>query len=252
MTPSTQSLLTYGLVITIPSIIGAITTVTFVKSYKLKKLIQSTPTSKLGFLKAGFVEVCGRIALTGQKLLAPIGGNDCVYYDFRIEEWRRSGKSHRWVEVVKDVQRVSFFVEDETGRALVNLEGAETLFDEDRQVRSSGFLNESTPTALLDTIAQRYNFNRKGWIFDKKVRYRETILEPGDQIYVLGTAQVGVNEPTIQKNQGGVLLVADSCENKALKKLNMRLLGMGIASLLLIGVAVGGFVMFILSRSTHI
>jgi len=242
-----QNFLIYVIITLIPSIVALFTVRAFVKSLKLHKLIQNTPTSKIGFLKSGFVEVCGKIASTGQKLLAPIKETDCVYYEFKIEEWRKRGKHSSWVTVVKDKQQVPFWIQDETGKALLNLEGAETLFDQDQQLKSYGFFNESTPTTLLDAIASRYNYSRRGWIFQKQVRYKETILEPNDQIYVLGTARVGINEPTIQREKGSVLIVADSSETKALKKLKFKLIGFGCVSTLLIAIALTSLTKLIMS-----
>lgn len=222
----------------IPALIFGFMLFSFVKTYKLKKLIQNTPTSKIGFLKSGFVEICGKILAQDQMITAPIKGTHCVYYDFRIEEWKRSGKHHRWVAVVKDKQHTPFWIQDETGRALIKIEEAETLFDEDSKIGSGGTLDASTPESLLDAIAQKYGYNRKGWLFDKKIRYRESVLEAGDQIYVLGSAHVGVDGPVLQKEKGGVLIVADSSETKALKKLNIKLLSYGIVALILFAFAV--------------
>lgn len=144
----------------------------------LKRLIESIPTSKIGALKAGLVEICGKAVATS-SLCDPIWSRPCVYYSVRVEERERllSQSKRQWRTVFEsDSSEKFFFVEDETGRAQVLPSGAELFLklttDIDRQ-RVEGFAGLS--------------------LFDPKLHERRVtarILRPGDPVFVLGWASL--------------------------------------------------------------
>jgi hypothetical protein len=72
----------------------------------------------------------GRVELTGRTrsaahLISPITGTPCAYYRYRVDEKRGHGKSQRWETIEQgDSAARGFYLEDETGLALVMPEGA--------------------------------------------------------------------------------------------------------------------------------
>ncbi|EKD51607.1 MAG: hypothetical protein ACD_62C00220G0001 [uncultured bacterium] len=190
---------------------------------KLTHLIKDTPTSKIGFIKNGFVEVCGTILAGGALLEAPISKKKCVYYEFELAERVRSGKSAHWKTRIKESKDVPFLLQDDTGKTLVNMNGAKTIFDEDSEFTSGGLFGEDTPESTKQLLKQKYGFNAEGWVFDKTLRFTETILEHGNQIYVLGNAQVSINDTVIKKDD--IMIVADGSEENALSDVRGSLSG---------------------------
>lgn len=89
-----------------------------------KRLIENTPTSRIRSMAMGFVEVIGK-ARRKYELRVPYLLADCVHYRYAVTEKRHTGKGSRWV-VVESGQSgpVPFLLEDETGRVLVDPEGA--------------------------------------------------------------------------------------------------------------------------------
>ena len=89
-----------------------------------RRLIENTPTSRIRSLAMGFVELSGK-ARRKYTLKVPYLLADCVYYRYSIQEKRNTGRGSRWT-VVEAGQSgpVPFLLEDNTGRVLVDPEGA--------------------------------------------------------------------------------------------------------------------------------
>ena len=129
-----------------------------------KRLVEDVPASKVRSVAMGLAEVKGA-ARTKAPLASPITGLPCVYYRYLIEEERSGSRGNdRWVTIDKGESTQPFYVEDETGRILVDPSGAETILRQDyRSIQRDG-----------------------GWL-SKRRRYTEWHLVPGERVYVLGT-----------------------------------------------------------------
>ena len=91
---------------------------------KRARRIESIPTSRVRSLPMGTVEVSGQ-ALSPAILKTPFTLVDCVWYQFLVEEYRRSGRDSRYVTVARgNSGDIPFYVEDETGKILVDPRGA--------------------------------------------------------------------------------------------------------------------------------
>ena len=94
--------------------------------WRRARLIDDTPTSRIRSAAQGYVELSGRAALTsGTQLVAPLSGRPCVWWLFRIERKRRSGKNTHWETVNRGLSNQPFLLTDDTGSCLVNPQGAE-------------------------------------------------------------------------------------------------------------------------------
>lgn len=91
---------------------------------KRARRIENIPTSRIRSLPMGTVEVSGQ-ALSPVALKTPFTLIDCVWYRFLVEEYRRSGRRSRYVVVARGhSEDIPFYVEDETGKVLVDPRGA--------------------------------------------------------------------------------------------------------------------------------
>jgi len=155
------------------------------------RLIARTAALEVSRLDDGVAKVRGQAVALSGALTAPLSGKACVYYRFRAEEQRRHASPHGgstyWKTVVDDAQSVPCGVDDGTGIVAVSLAEAELVLARDRQARS-GFWN-SAPPELEEMLRQRYGRSSRGWIFNKTMRYSETLIEEGDDLLVLGTAE---------------------------------------------------------------
>jgi hypothetical protein len=191
------------------------------KLAKVKRYIENIPTSPAKGVAYGLAEVKGVCSMPNEEkppLTAPVSSQLCVYYSYKVEEYRRSGKNSSWVTVSTKQEHTPFALEDESGKLNVNPAGAEVI-----TTRS----------------ASRTEGN---W------RYSETRLQIGDMLYALGNAVIepvrmdslvlakGTDSdfPFILSNWSERDLMFSKAR-RGLTALNFALMGVVLGSLLLFG-----------------
>jgi len=132
--------------------------------------------------------IVGRV-VDGPCLTAPLSGRACVFYEVVVEEYRSMGKLHSWHPIIQEADGVPFVLDDGTGLAHVDPDGAGLAVRRD-SITESGTFDEPTQ-AELEFLA-RHGQQGKGVVFNRALRYREGALEIGETIAVAG---VGVREP---------------------------------------------------------
>lgn len=95
------------------------------QAFYRKRLIEDIPTSKIRSAAQGYVELEGNARLMdGPPIVAPLSGQHCVWYQYRIEERKSHGKNHNWVTVNSGISDDLFLLVDETGHCVVDPENA--------------------------------------------------------------------------------------------------------------------------------
>jgi len=205
-----------------------------------KRAIEDTPTSKIRSVAMGNVEVEGTARTFEEITQAPFSGTPCLYFSYRIEErytYRDENKVEHegWKQIDASNWSVPFFIEDETGKILIDVKGAE--FEVEERLSQKPLLEPDIPPG----VAIRISLPRRGIL-----RYTERFIRPGDHVYALGFAgdnphHVDASQETvdsgkmIQARQGSLFIVAD-------KSQKVLLAGAGIMAKL----AIGGGAAFIL------
>lgn len=133
--------------------------------------------------------VIGQARALGEQLVGPLTGRPCVYYIAMVEEQRSTGRSSYWRTVASETRGVPFMLEDGTGRAIIDPNGAQVALDFDGNSKSGTF-NNADP--VQEAFLARHGQNSEGWVFNKTLRYREAMIEIGETISVLGS---GTREP---------------------------------------------------------
>ncbi|MFP4591065.1 MAG: GIDE domain-containing protein [Halobacteriales archaeon] len=96
--------------------------------YRLGRLIMNTPTQPARSIAQGRTEVHGRVVPAGETFQVPFGPGDCVYRRWSVQEEREEvttdgdGTRHvekKWHTVASGRDVAPFYVEDDTGRVLV-------------------------------------------------------------------------------------------------------------------------------------
>jgi E3 Ubiquitin ligase len=158
----------------------------FFKGFRMlqyKRLILNTPFSKIRSASMGLVEVSG---MPGgpQTISSAITGQPCFYYRARAWRFTESDKGGNWAQVIDESLFVPFFLEDSTGRVLVNPQGAEldvhkSFVDE---IRTSSFEPGSViPESIRNFVV------RRGLLAGDKIRLEEQVIKPGFPLFVFGT-----------------------------------------------------------------
>jgi len=148
-----------------------------------KRLIMNTPASKIRSAAMGLVEVSG-LAAGPYTVNAPITGLPCYCYRTMVWQWKQQGKSSGWVKAADESMHLLFFLEDETGRVLVNPQGAEMDIHRDFHEEFS----TSVFSSNLEIPGNISNFLlMHGVSTDKKVKIDEYCIKPKNALFILGT-----------------------------------------------------------------
>ena len=104
-----------------------------------KNLIENIPTSKVRSLAMGLVEVEGKAASYRLVWDTPFSLKHAVYYKFEVRE--KHGKE--WKTILERETTDCFYVEDDTGKVLVNPVGADFELDTDHKYSMNIFGGEN-------------------------------------------------------------------------------------------------------------
>jgi len=130
-----------------------------------KRMIEGIPTSKIRSLPMGIVEVKGK-AVPRFPVQTPVNRVNCVFYRYKVEVFVSRGVGSRkktYWKIVRGGQSITpFFIQDETGRILVE------------------------PFECEAFLKRRYYYSEG--FFDGARRFCEWYIMPGEDIYVMGYA----------------------------------------------------------------
>lgn len=142
--------------------------------------IEDTPTSRIRSAAQGLVELKGHLDAGGHTpLVSPLAEIDCLWYRFRVEEYRRRGKSSRWHAVETGCSERPFLLRDKTGACWIAPKGAEV--HPSRVRRWEGHRRWPAGHALRTGLL--------AGLIGTRYRYTEEWLEEGQLLYALGWFQ---------------------------------------------------------------
>jgi len=213
------------------------------RNMKKKKLMLSTPTSKIRSLAIGIAEIYGKVVPGKSGMMkSPFSNRDCVGAKIIVEE--PGGGEGDWAVVKKIVLGNEFFLQDDTGKVLVDLGGAE-LDIPASYVFGSG--PRADPPPNIVTFLKKHNFNFESLWGNKTLRYSESIIKPGDELYILGRADDnpnfrdgdanhGVQDLMMQQSHNpNIYFISARSEKQILGKMNKKTTAQIFGGLLLIG-----------------
>ncbi|MFZ3071681.1 MAG: hypothetical protein WA162_00355 [Thermodesulfobacteriota bacterium] len=153
---------------------GAILFVHSLTLLRRKRIIENCPTSNIGTMPMGEVEIRGT-ARQKYFLKSPFSHIDCVRYSYAMYEIRKTSEGER--DILKglgDSGDVPFLIEDKTGRTLVNPSGA---------ILTAGEKNS------FSFRAEEFNMPYLGVLTAGNTKVIETIIPIGRPLYVMGFAK---------------------------------------------------------------
>lgn len=175
----------------------------FIKGFILwrrKRFIENIPTSKVRSLAMGQVELYGKVVPSKDKnnkpllLKTPFSDLDCVYYSYKIQELRSTGKHTYWATIAEGEEYQLFYLKDDTGEVLVNPKGAKFELTEHTYTSGSGFgaLFKFEPSELpkpIKNFLASKNISYTNILgLRKTMRFTETYILPDSYVYILGIA----------------------------------------------------------------
>jgi len=158
----------------------------FIQGFRLlqrRQLILNTPASKIRSASMGMVELNG-LAVGPYTMVAPVTARPCYCYRTFVWEWRQSGKNKQWVKVASECMHVPFFLDDNTGKVMVDPRGADLDLHQDfHQEFCDGFFTtkqEAPPNV-------RSFLSRHGISTTNKIKVEEFCIKPKNALFLLGT-----------------------------------------------------------------
>lgn len=138
------------------------------------RIIEDTPSSKIRSAHQGYVELIGMAADSGDTaLVSPLTLSPCVWYEYKIEEYRRSGKNSRWHTVQKGRSDAPFVIFDITGSCFIFPTGAEVSSHRKKTWQGSSRFPAGHQHSGFSLLSGKY-------------RYTEELLCKDDPLYVIG------------------------------------------------------------------
>ena len=173
------------------SVAGPLMSVHGFRAWRRRRLMQDTPTARIRSMAMGLVEVNGRV-LCRSAVTAPFSGHDCVYWQVDISV--PSQRNSSWTVVHRNASGQPFYLEDDTGTALVYPAGGECTLP-------YGVEEIVQPYNALPDCYATYMKEHKPMLRMGTLRFRERVLEEGRSLYVLGTATPRGHEVTISDGE---------------------------------------------------
>ena len=210
------------------------------------RLMLATEASNVGALTEGPCEIQGRIESIDSPFTSPWTQQQCVYYEFLVEELRGSGGRATWYSIINDVQKQSFKVTDPSGSVEIDPDEAE--FEAEFDLKSvaheqigllSGDASSELQTLLKDRDIETTNR------ISRELRCSEKVLTTGDTVYVFGEAK-RVDEKLVICWGDMPLIVTDDGERKVEEGYSKSARGWMIATIILMVIALAFIVAGIL------
>ena len=148
---------------------------------KRKRRIQNTPTSTIRAAALGMVEVYGKV-VGPYTLIAPLAQVDCYYYRIRARCSPESDREGEQPNAKEETLCVPFFLEDGTGRLMVDPRAAEIDLPPDLDEQCSA---EDLPESWRSILEHH------GFLTAFPCHVQEWSIKPGDVLYALGTLAEG-------------------------------------------------------------
>jgi len=225
---------------------------------KRKRLIEDIPTSKIRSIAMGLVEINGKAHPAKKEIMkSPLTGKECVYYRYMVEKYVQSGKHGHWSTVKTGNSTEPFFVQDETGKVMVDPQHAEVHVPMSYHSQSQW---GKDPEPVVKRFLEKENIRFEGRLFGTNytMRYREWVISPNTELYVMGTADdnpyveeatavEGAEDIIIKRGGEKIMMISNKKEKQILNTLKWKAI-LGIAGGALLSTVCLIFIIALLSR----
>jgi hypothetical protein len=158
-----------------------------------QRLLVHTPTTKIGNVSSGLVEVSGTATGTMTQR-APITGENCLFYQTRARSLNQSQKNATWETIADDVTHTPFVLSDDTGKILIDPEGTELDLSKNfcEEFNISAFSTNDELPSEADSFLAHFGVIPRG-----RIRIEEWTLIPNQPLFIVGTAMenLGISSP---------------------------------------------------------
>lgn len=157
--------------------------------------MEETETTEIRNLSPGVVEVKGSAHGTDDATpqASPFTGTDALAVHIEVQEWHSGGEGGgNWKTIFEEETAEPIYADDGTGEVLVALpdDGGLNLEQEEWKIQPG----DDVPEAIREYVEQEPELSLPDGhdigplSTGERRRYREGVLTPGEDVYVLGTA----------------------------------------------------------------
>lgn len=212
------------------------------REYQVGRLIRDTATETVNAAAVGRTELVGTAKSAGMTFAQPFADGEALYVDYQIQEEREdSDGDTSWTTIDHDTWVTPFLLDDGTGSIRVEPE-VSAKFEISEKYTTSLDVSEggSAPGAVQEFLEQGTDVDL---ISQNRRRYRQSVIPPGESVYVLGGAEVrtegeGRDEDNLViRRDGGSerFVISDMTEEKLTTTLSRRApvqiaLGLGLSA----------------------
>lgn len=184
------------------------------KNRILRELDKTKAKSIFSVKENEYVKIAGKSRHVGEPLIAPISGKKCIYYQTLVET---KGKHSR--TLIEETKTSDFFIESSSQLAIVKTDQPTSfrrIFLDKDTIKSSGTLNDASHR--LEAYLRRHNEESTNLLgFNKSIRYKEGIIELGEEVVVKGIGNwKTIKEPIEGFSYSKILTLTGSVEKKLL------------------------------------
>lgn len=94
------------------------------RTYRKYRILEDTPEAPIRSIPMGLVQIHGK-AMGEQQILSPVTHTPCFLYKVDIEKWKEDRNRGHWSKYRTDIQGVRFYLQDDSGKVLVDGRQAE-------------------------------------------------------------------------------------------------------------------------------
>lgn len=219
----------------------------FLKGQKIGQVQEASPES----VTTGMVAIDGRVEAEGPLLKAPISEEECVAFDYRIQEQRRQRRRNRgsskksrnqrtkrrWETVESGCRGSRFRVVGQQGAVVVDGQAADIDIKDtklSRRSRGGGLDLDSDGGGIGGALAGMANAATS-----RPRRYREKRLEVGETVYVIGEAsRRGETVEIGMPSEGNLFVISDRDASSLARSSYITAAILTVVAVALIGVGV--------------
>ena len=169
------------------------------RAWRLARLIDDTPVSRVRSAAQGYVELTGIASVgEGAPTIAPLSRLPCAWWMYHIEHQVGEGRNRHWQTINRGVSVVPFLLTDDTGACLVGPNGADVRPGHKDHWRGS------LPWPTAPGGGQRF-FGLQGGDY----RYSEYRINEREQVSVIGEFQTLGGEGGVDETAEVMRLLAE-------------------------------------------
>jgi hypothetical protein len=222
-------LITAILILLIPIlgfILGLLFMIVALEKYLLIQQIKNLPSSKVQSAAVGLIELYGK-AKRKKRMLSPISGKKCVYWEINAQY--KELVRNKWIGLYWKKEFSPFYLEDKTGRMLVDPKGARVEIPHDN--RYQGYFKEDKvlwatfekiDKSVIKFIKKLPKEDREKFMDHElnELKIVESYIAEDDLVYILGDAEInkkiksniGYKNLVMKKGGSKVMYISDTHE----------------------------------------